>query len=376
MGTYKYYDIHKLLALGDSDKDIKYFISYGERSAGKSYSTCKYVLENYVKNRKQSGICRRWNDDWDRNVAGTYFDGLVSNNEVRRITNGQWSQVYYYGHKWYLANYDEEKCKLIKDDQPFAYAFALNTWEKTKASQFPDMNILVLEEFISRNYIGSENTEFQLFLNLVSTIARERADFKVVLLGNSIAKYGNPYFICMGIEQRVMRMEPGQTVVFSNDANRLKIAVEFTPSKGADGSGKESDILFDFTDNAAARQITSGDWQLEYAYPSLPTGTRIKPMDIQFSYFLLYRDKCLQADIVLQDNKFYTYFHRKTTELKDTENDLIFDLEYHLEHNYRRDILKPIDPITQKIASFFKSDQVYCQDAEVGEILYSYINSL
>lgn len=369
----KYYDIHPLLKLGDDDKDIKYFLSFGERSAGKSYSTCKYIIENYIKNKKISGIARRWDDDWGQNVAKSYFDGLVHNNVIRTLTKGEWDNIVYYRHSWFLARYNDEEDKIEKDATPFAYAFSLNTWEKTKASQYPDMNVLVLEEFITNTrYIGSENTEFQLFLNLVSTIVRDREDFKIILLGNSIAKYGNPYFICMGIEQRVHKMHPGEIVVFSNDSNKLKIAVEYTRPPE---EGKKSDILFDFTDNAAARQITRGEWQIDAHYPSLPEGTRIKPMEIVFSYFLIYREHILQADIVLQGTKYYTYFHRKSTEIKDQLNDIIYDLEYHLEPNYRRDITHPSDDIGIKILDFFKKEQVFCQDVEVGEILYSYIES-
>lgn len=372
----EYYDIHPLLALGDEDNNIKYFLSMGERSAGKSYSTAEYIIEQYTKGGIIAGIARRWDDDWGQNVASTYFDGLIANGRVRELTGGLWESVYYYGHKWFLARWDEEKDKLVKDEQPFAYAFALNTWEKTKASQYPTMGILVLEEFISRNYIGAENTEFQLFLNLVSTLARDRGDFKIILLGNTIAKYGNPYFVCMGIEKGVLKMKPGQTTIFKDDSKRLEIAVEYTLPPGARGIKKESDILFEFTDSTAARQITSGEWQLEAHYPSLPLGVRIKPGDIAFSFFLLYREHILQGDIVVQGDNNFLFFHRKTTEIKDTENDLIYDLEYHIEPNYRRDILKGFDRIGISIAEFFKRDLVFCRDAEIGEILYSYIQSI
>jgi len=369
----KYYDIHPLLELGDKDKNIKYFLSFGERSAGKSYSTAKYILENYVKSGKTSGIARRWDDDWGQNVGASYFDALIANREVAKITNNEWDGVWYWSHKWYLTKYDKEHEKIIKDDKPFAIAFAISTWEKSKASQYPEMSMLVYEEFISNRYIGSDNTEFQMYLNLVSTLARDRDDFKCVLLGNTIAKYGNPYFVCMNIEQRVLKMKPGETVVFSNDYNALKIACEYTAPPE---EGKKSDILFDFIDSAAARQITSGNWQIEAHFPSLPLGTRIKPMDVIFRYFMIYRDHILQADIVLQDNKYYTYFHKKSTEIKDLDNDLIFDLEAHLEPNYRIDITRPTDNIGKKILEFFKKDMVFCQDVEVGEILYSYMQSL
>jgi len=369
----KYYDIHPLLKLGDEDPNIKYFISFGERSAGKSYSTAKYIIENYVNTGKTSGIARRWEDDWNSNVANTYFDGLISNGEIKKITKGKFDGVWYWAHKWWLTKYDNEKEKMVKDDKPFAIAFSISTWEKSKASQYPDMNLLVLEEFISSRYIGSDNTEFQMFLNLVSTLARERDDFRVILLGNTIARFGNPYFICMNLEKRVLKMNPGDIVVFSNDYNKLKIAVEYTAPPE---EGKKSDILFDFIDSAAARQITSGEWQIEAHFPSLPLGTRIRPKDIVYKYFLIYRDNILQADVILQDNKYYTYYHKKTTELQENPTDLIFDLDYHLEPNYRRDILRPIDNIGVKVAEFFKKDMVFVQDVEIGEILYSYIQSL
>lgn len=369
-----FYTLDSLLELGNKDKDIKYFIAFGERSAGKSYSAGLLAIKTYYETGGTTGIARRYSDDWGSNVAQTYFDAIVYNGDVEKATNGDWNTVAYYARKWYLAYFDEESQTTTKDNKPFAYALALNTWEKSKGGQFPTMKYLVMEEFITNTrYLGSENTEFQYFLNLVSTLARNREDFNCILLGNTLAKYGNPYFICMGIEKRVLAMKPGETVVFSTDNKKLKIAVEFTDPPA---EGKKSDILFDFTDNAAARQITSGEWQLDPKFPCLPSGTRIKPMDIIFSYFMIYRNMILQADIVLQGDKYYTFYHRKTTELKDDTQDIIFDLDYHIEPNYRRDILHPTDNISIKIADFFKRDMIFCQDAEVAEILYSYICSV
>lgn len=370
----KYYDIKDLLKLGEKDKDIKYFMAFGERSAGKSTSCAALALEDYVKNGKTSGFARRWDDDWGSNVASTYFDVCVATGMVRTLTNNVWDNVYYFGHKWYLCKFDEEKGKMVKDDKPFAYAFALNTWEKSKGGQFPTINKLIMEEFITNTrYIGSDCSEFNMYLNLVSTLARDKADFTNILIGNTIRRYGSPYFISMGIEKGVLGMEPGQTIVFKNPNRKLKIAVEYTdPPK----DGKKSDILFDFPSDEASLQITSGSWQVSLRYPTLPLGTKIKPMDIVFKYYLIYRDKLLEADVVLQENKFYTFFHKKTTELKDTENDIIFDQEYHLEPNYRRDILSPTDSVGMKIYEHFKKETVFCQDPEVAEILYSYIDTL
>lgn len=370
----KYYDVQNFID-EVNDKDVRYYLIYGERSAGKSTSCAKIALRNYVEKHQTTGFARRYDDDWGQNVASTYFEFLVSDGYVSKITNGQWTNVYYFGHKWYLCKWDEEKDKLIKDIEPFAYAFSLNTWEKSKGGQFPTLHTLIMEEFITNTrYLGAENSEFSFYSNLVSTLARDKEDFTNILVGNTIRRYGNPYFICMGIEKKVLEMQPGDRIVFKTEGKKLKIACEYTDPPA---DGKKSDILFDFpTDNTVSRQITSGEWQIDEHYPTLPLGTRIKPMDIIFSYFLLYRDNILQADVILQDNKYYTYFHRKTTELKDVENDLIFDLEYHLEPNYRRDIMHPTDNIGMKVLEHFKRESVYVQDVQVGEILYSYIQSL
>lgn len=378
----QYYRIQELLKLGDTDKDIRYFLVFGERSAGKSYSTSEEIVKDYVEKGKQTGLIRRYDVDWNSNVAGTYFDGIVGNGVVEKLTNGQYTDIYYWGHKWYLCSWKETSDGLVrvKAEEPFAFAFALNKWENSKAGQFPKVHQTVLEEYISSSgYLGSENNEFNAYLNMVSTLARDKEDFRNILLGNTIAKYGNPYHICMGIEKGVLNMRPGDTIVFKDDSKKLKIAVQYTdPPAG----GKKSDILFDFpTDNTVSRQITSGEWQIDTHFPILPMGTRIKPKDIKYKYFLKYRYYVLQADIVkTSDGGFITFFHNKTTPMKELKKDLIFDLEYHLENNYRRDPLKPLavfdDVLGKRIALQFRDDLVYVQDPSVGEILWSYLQSL
>ena len=219
----KYYNIQDLLDLGLKDPDIRYFIAFGERSAGKSYSCGLYTLKEYINNHHTTGLARRYDDDWGLNVASTYFDSIVANGEVSKLTNGKWDNVTYWSHRWYLCKFDEEKGKMIKDDKPFAYAYALNTWEKSKASQQPEMHTLIYEEFITNTrYLGSENSEFNYYLNLVSTLARDKDDFKCILVGNTIRRYGNPFFICMGIEKKVLQMQAGDIVVFKSEDKKLK----------------------------------------------------------------------------------------------------------------------------------------------------------
>ena len=52
------------------------------------------------------------------------FNALENNEEISKITNGEWTNIYYYGYKWYLCHFDE-KGNRITDETPFAFAFAL-----------------------------------------------------------------------------------------------------------------------------------------------------------------------------------------------------------------------------------------------------------
>lgn len=373
----KYYDIRELLKYGDKDSSIKYYLVFGERSAGKSTSASMYILEHYWNTGHKAVIVRRYDTDWNNNVGSSYYDLLSNIGYIKQITNGEYDCVAYYARKWYLARYDEEQDKVVKQKEPFCYALALNTWEKTKSAQLGGGTIdtMVLEEYItSGSYLGGgDNVEFNAFFNTVSSVMRDKEDAKIMLLGNTIRRYGNPYHICFGIERGILEMQPGDIRIFKVPDSELRIAVEYT-NPNLDENKKPS-VLFDVPTDAA-KQITEGTWQMTQHYPTLPMGTRIRPMDIIYKYYMIYRDETLEADIVLQDNNYYTYFHRKTTDLEFRDDDVIFDLEYHLQPNFRRDILKPSDKIGMKIAEFFKTDNVYVQSPEIGEILFSYIGSV
>lgn len=379
----KYFDMHKLFDKAAKDSCIKYIIAFGKRSAGKSTSTCIKALENWVEKGESTVFCRRLDSNWTGITIRTYMNVLVDNklhrNYVSELTNGEWDDIKYYAGQWFLCRTDEKTNKIIKQDKPFAYAVSINNWMNSKSAQVPTNSMLVLEEFIDARYLVDE---FSSFLQLVSTFRRDRTDFLIVLLGNSIRYFNNPYFDSMGLMSKVETMQPGDCVIFSNDTNRLKILVEYTDKDNEDD--EDNNIYYAFDDNSAARMITSGEWDITPKFPILTETCyengekiRIRPKDIIYSYFLKYRQHLLQADVILQDDeKFYTFFHKKTTEIKNKSESVIFDLDYHVEPYYRRDITHPTDNIGKKIASFFINDSVYCDSVKTAEILFSYIEAL
>lgn len=352
----KFYRLKKIL-----EKNAVYNVIFGERSNGKTYAVLEYALKQYVDNGGQLAIVRRWQDDFTGKRGLTMFDGLVSNGAVSKLTNGRWNGVYYYGSRWYLCNIDKDG-KRVNDETPFAYGFSISSMEHDKSTAYPNITTIMFDEFLTRtSYITDE---FVLFMNVVSTIVRHRTNVKIFMLGNTVNKYC-PYFKEMGLTH-IKDMKPGDIDVYKYGNSELTVAVEYTQANKA---GKESDIYFAF-DNPKLSMITGGAWEIDI-YPHCPV--KYKPCDIMFTYFIMFSGDLLQCEIIHTGDNDFTFIHRKTTELKDTENDLIFTPDFSPRPNYRRKITKPMSKVEKRIAEYYLKDKVFYADNEIGEIVRNYL---
>lgn len=339
----------------------------GQRSNGKTYAVLKEMVENYGKNKKQSALIRRWKEDFRGKRGSVMFDSIVNNGLVERLTDGQWTGIYYYASRWYLCKWDDELNKRVTDDIPFCYGFSLSEMEHDKSTSYPDINIVMFDEAISRN--GYITDEFVVFCNVLSTIIRQRDDVVIYMLGNTVNKFC-PYFVEMGLNN-VKNMQEGDLQVYSYGESKLHVAVQFTDSISKEG--KPSDVYFAFN-NPKLQMITGRGqvWELDM-YPHCPM--KYERRDILFIYFISFNEELLQCEIVYKDNAMFTYIHRKSTPIKDESKDIIFSFEDKPHPNWRKRINKPYDTVGNKILDFFKKDKVFYQDNEVGETVRNYIMS-
>ena len=353
----KFYSLKNILK-----KDAQYNVIFGERSNGKTYAALLYGLREYCENGKQTGILRRWREDFTGKRGQSMYNAIVSNGEVERWSKGRWTDIYYYGSKWYLCRYDADTGKRIQDEKPLAYGFSISSMEHDKSTAYPDITTIVFDEFLTRTmYIPDE---FVLFMNTVSTIIRHRTDVKIFMLGNTVNKYC-PYFKEMGLTH-IKEMEPGDIDVYRYGDSDLTVAVEYTRPNRA---GKDSDLYFAF-DNPKLAMITGGAWEID-VYPHLPI--KYKPKDVIFRYFIEFSGELLQAEVILIEGSMFTFIHRKTTEIKDPDSDFVYSPEYDPRPNWHRKITKPKTKIEQRIAEMFAKDKVFYADNEVGEIVRNYL---
>lgn len=358
---------NKYYSLSEIDKlHAKYNVIIGGRSNGKTYSCLQKIIKIYAENGKQGAIIRRWDDDLKGKAGKQMFAGLVSEGEIRKATNGKWTEIYYNSRMWYFAKKSTDsngKEITTHDNTPFCYGFSLSDMEHDKSISFPDITTVVFDEFLTRTLYMTD--EFIIFQNVLSTIIRNRTDVTIYMLGNTVNKYC-PYFAEMGLT-RIKEMQQGSIDLYTYGDSGLKVAVEYCAP--LEKSKRSSDVYFAF-DNPRLNMIKTGDWEIDI-YPHCPC--QFEARDILFTYFIVFDDYICQCEIIRHDNMEFTFIHRKTTKLKNPDEDLIFSNSFDPRPNYRRRVSRPLDKLGERIYYYFKSEKVFYSDNETGEVINNYL---
>ena len=355
----KYYKLKAILS-----KNAQYNIIIGERSNGKTYACLEYGLKEYINNGKQFAIVRRFIEDFKGRRGASMFDAHVANGLITKLTNGQWTGIYYYSQRWFLCRYDE-KGNRIREENPFCYGFTLTTSEHDKGNSYPNITTIVFDEFITRTiYL---NDEFTIFSNLISTIIRQRTDVKIFMLGNTVNKYGCPYVDEMGLKH-FKQMKQGDIDLYRYGDTDLLVAVEYCrPNK----DGKPNNYYFAF-DNPKLSMITGGAWEID-VYPHLPV--KYKPKHVAMYFYINYSNEWLCGEVVITEKVSFLFIRPQTRQLTDEEleRNIIFTTEYKPNPNYFRRITEPRNEITKKIARFIFEDKIFYANNECGEIMRNYL---
>lgn len=352
----KYYSLNEILK-----RNADYNIIFGERSNGKTYAALEYGLRNYIKTGKQMAYIRRWKEDLRGKRSDTLFAGLVQNGLVEKLTKKEFNEVFYVGGRYYLSMYDKEKKKHYPQTEPFCYAFCLSEQEHDKSTSYPNITTVVFDEFLTRKYYLTD--EFVLFMNLLSTIIRQRADVRVFMLGNTVNQYC-PYFAEMGLKH--VKAQPQGTIdVYKFGEGGAVVAVEYAASTSAN---KASNKYFCF-DNENLQMITGGKWELGI-YPHLPR--KYTPKEVLFYYYIVFQGITVQAEVINVEDDLFTFIHAKTTPIREKDA-LIYSLEMDGNPMHKVKIISSTTPLERKVAMFYAKNKVFYQNNEIGELVRNYI---
>lgn len=358
---FAYYDIHKLLT---EYPDAYYYLVIGERSNGKTYSALQLALENYFNKGEQFAYIRRFGEDIRKKQLSNLFSAHIENGLIEKLSDGKWSSVDYTGNKFKFARADENGA-VEYSEEPFGFAFDLNSMEHYKSISFPKITLVIFDEFLSRqSYLPNE---FLLFTNSLSTIIRLRTNVKILMLGNTVNKYC-PYFSEMGLKH-IKEQKQGTVDVYQYADTDLKVVVEYCASAIKHG-GKQSDVYFAF-DNPQLQMITTGAWEIAI-YPHLPIDS-YKPKDVIINFFVDFDREVLHGEIISVDgSKPFVFFHRKTTPIKN-DDDIVYSQTPDANPYHRVGIANYTDRISKFIRKCVVENRVFYATNEVGEIWRNYL---
>lgn len=359
MAKQRYYKLDDILKY-----NADYNVIYGGRSNGKTTAVLRYALEHHIESgyKSQLAIVRRWEEDFKGKNGQQMYESFVYNGWIVDLTKGKYNAVYYYSQRWYLCYFDKNGEKISQQETPFAMGFSISSEEHYKSTSYPNVEYILFDEFITRQYYLPE--EFVRFQNLLSTIIRLKDNVKIFMCGNTINKFC-PYFAEMGLTN-VFKQQQGTIDLYTYGDSNLRVAVEYTDSFA---KKKEVNKYFAFN-NPKLQMITNGGWELDI-YPHLPR--RYTPKDIIYTYYIEFDKHILECEIITVDDVSFTFIHRKTTPIKDDNTRLVYTTNIRVERNYSRNLLRPVSVQQQQIYNFFKREKVFYQDNDVGEIVNNYL---
>lgn len=343
---------------------------FGRRSNGKTTRINIRGVDRFFKYGYRYAVIRRNDADFRYKKNSAYMfnalcqPGVVEkypDGVVQTLSKGKYNSVVYSGREWRFASVDKTG-KVMAKSEVFAMAFSLNVSVHDKGLPNLNFGTILFDEAIANG--GYLVDEFVTLCNLISTIIRDKSIATIYLVGNTVNMYC-PYFREMGLKH-VRDMEVGQIQLYRAGDGSPFVAVEYTSAKV---SGMASDKYFAF-DNPKLAMISTGAWEIQN-YPRCPVEYR--PIDILYTSYLHFDDEWYKLEIVGTDELFFLYVSAIEDEPEIGDDTLVYDIAYHAEPNYTRNMLIGTSKVEKQIYSLIRQSKVFYEDNFVGEAVRNYV---
>lgn len=308
--------VNKKVGMKYSREDIdktgaQYNIILSGRNAGKSYSIAAgtrphELIDGYIplaleKKSCVLGYVRRLDKETKGYIVEEDFNDKLD--IIKKLSEGNYDRVKVFQGRIYFAKLQEDG-KVIRAPWHFGKIFALNTANQWKSKQFPEIEYVVYEEFITDDYYLRKEPE--LFMNLVSTIARDRM-IHVYMLGNTINRTC-PYVTDWGLHE-ITNQKIGTIDVYrkeNDDGTITKVAVEIAENTGDCKEVKKKSSMFF---GKSREQITSSEWQTK-SYPKLTLP--FKEYELIYRIPISYSELTFYACVLVDRyGQIFTFFYPK-----------------------------------------------------------------
>ncbi len=282
----KWYSLDQL-----NETKANYRIAIGGRGNGKTYAYKKQAFDHWLETGKQFAYLRRLAEEIETKRVGNYWNDLNGYMQERLNERFGYDHFYIktYKGEWQILGFNEDSPSKKENLGTIGYYFALNQSTYDKSVSYPNVDTICYEEFLVGPNQFELKGEFELFLNFISTIKRNRENMVVYMLGNTVNR-NNQILAEMNINVRDLHIGQIQRYSYMGENGvENSVAIEYCNPVN---QSNESRSFFTFN-NQRQDMIVKGQWQVG-AYP-------------QFNLDDFYNDILPNIGIILEAEQYRLY---------------------------------------------------------------------
>lgn len=230
--------------------ECQYYMCFGMRSNGKTWSTLNMALQEYEKTGRTFCYIRRWSAD----LKLKNMQHLLDPQPIQKLF-GATCQITAKKGAFVLQHLDDEG-KIDAEDE-IGYFRSISDVAHDKSIELPNLKYIIFDEFLPMQHelCRIDKKEVKSFINAVTTLTRVYSDIKVIMLGNTTT-LASGYFNYFDIH--VAKMKQGDLV-------RVDV-----PVRGGEGVCRVAVKYCEYMPEIAAitgiyapkdGMITSGEWE-------------------------------------------------------------------------------------------------------------------
>lgn len=267
----------------------EWFILISSRSTGKTTNLLIISIILFLMYGITTPYIRQRPDMTAKQNIEKLFEVIRACGYIQLLTDGEYNNVYYFGHKMYLCKIEEDGSRGARSEA-FLYALDLTQNEIYKSSlNMPTGDFIIFDEFISSTYA---NNEFVILCDLLKTILRDRLTGKIFLLANT-TNYYNEYLKELYIQDEVLKDREDEPFIKLTQ-KKTRIFVHLISNRNKQRA-KVNTLYFGF-DNPKLASITGGSWAVD-SYPHFFRDDERELVSKDF--YITYAGKILQLDLYI-----------------------------------------------------------------------------
>lgn len=364
----RYYDTTEIRTAG-----AHYNFVIGERSNGKTTAVLRDIIEDWHKTGRHGAIVRQMEEDIKGHKGASLFSGVVAGDMVSELTEGKYHRIHFRNRAYHMVSIDDDGVEHVMKE-PFAHIFAVSQAVHYKSNSYPNVGTIMFDEFMRADHVYLVDEVVQ-FLNLVSTIVREKADATIFLIANTVS-WNSPYFKKFGLKD-IAKMSPGDLATFDYKKKRstgedivMKVAVEYCTDTSSYG-GKASDVYF-VVDDERVNMITDGNFAIP-EYPRCPRS--FDNSNVKCTYWMHLTDgSIIRSRLIKAETELFVFsdfvedwvYQR----IRDERRDIFYSTEFSAQRNhYTCPIVRYSDDRTRYLVDAFAANRMFFENNEVGENL-------